>query len=100
MHELVQLIFSLVNAPLTVFLIGMLFYWLLVILGALDIHIFDTHIEIDKHFHVDKHINTPNKDIDLKDLANAEMNKNIRNRNRKLNLFKTILVYFKHTFSK
>jgi len=93
LQDILDLVFSYVNAPISVFLIGMLFYWLLVILGALDIHILDfdvhKHIEIDKHIEFDKDI-VPNKDfqvdkdIHLKDLANAEASRNIRKSNRKI----------------
>lgn len=103
MQDILDLVFSYVNAPISVFLIGMLFYWLLVILGALDIHILDfdvhKHIEIDKHIEFDKDI-VPNKDfqvdkdIHLKDLANAEASRNIRKSNRKISKTKAFLVFF------
>lgn len=103
MQNILDLVFSYVNAPISVFLIGMLFYWLLVILGALELNIFDfdvhKHIEIHKHIEFNKDI-IPNKDfqvdkdIHLKDLANAEVSKNIRKSNRRISKTKAFLVYF------
>lgn len=56
MLELLHFAFEPVNLPFTLLLIIVLLYWLTVIVGLLDVNVFDLHVDthIHPHVHVDK----------------------------------------------
>lgn len=62
MGELISTAFAPANLFLTIFLLLVLFYWLTVVLGALDMNSIDIEIDTDVHVDVDAHADV-NHDI-------------------------------------
>jgi hypothetical protein len=63
--ELLTAAFSAPNIIISFFLIAVLFYWLTVIVGAIDVDSFDVDIDIDADVDIHADINTPDKNVDV-----------------------------------
>lgn len=86
MESFVDILFSQVNATLTVFMILLVVYWLLTMISGID---FDWDVEIDVDAGVDGR-------ADFHDMANAELNKEdvVGERIKPLKWWQVFLIYF------
>lgn len=94
---MIELLFSLANAFLSVLLLGLLFYWILVIIGAATPEGIDIDINSSSDFDVKSDINLDyDAQTSVEDLSNVEIrNEDIRKRHQtKLSPIKVFLVYF------
>ncbi|MGG8497890.1 hypothetical protein ACQY1Q_15870 [Tenacibaculum sp. TC6] len=91
MNSLTDLVFSTVNAPLTILLIVLGSYRLFTMLVGLDLD-FDIDIDVD----IDTDIDIDSTGVDLEDVTNIELKKEavVGERRRKLKWWQVILLYF------
>jgi len=106
MQELYNILFSMVNTPLTIIMIGMIVYWIFALIGAFDINAFDVEADlgIDTDLDIDIDVDT-DLDVDtdfeiesdfggVEDVAGFRGKDLEGKRRRKLSTFKMLLVFF------
>lgn len=92
MKELIDILFSIVNGPLTILMIGLLIFWLLTIIGLFDMDSFDIDVDIDIDIDADVDMGT---DVMIDDFSGTRGEDIIREQKRKkLSAFEVFLVYF------
>ena len=81
MENIIDIIFSSVNLPLSIFTIILILYWLLTMISGID---FDLDIDIDAG--LDANTGLESSNIDFEDVANAEFNEKDVAGNRRMQL--------------
>lgn len=91
MENLIDIIFSSVNLPLSIFTIILILYWVLTIISGID---FDLDLDIDAAFEANTGLESGN--IDFEDVSNAEFNEKdvAGNRRKPLKWWQVFLIYF------
>jgi len=90
--ELIDILFSIVNGPLTILMIGLIIYWLLTTFGLFDMDSFDIDVDLDIDIDADVDLGT---DVIIDDFSGARGEDVIREQKRKkLSPFEVFLVYF------
>ncbi len=93
--ELIDIIFSPVNAPLSIFVILLVLYWLSSMFLGIDADLdFDADIDVDTDLDFESGMESGN--VDLSDVSNVELNKEdvVPNRRKPLKWWQIVLIYF------
>jgi hypothetical protein len=93
---MLELLFSEVNIGLTIFVIILVTYWLISMIGGLDFDIdFDVDVDVDADFDVDVDTGS-GVESGIQDTANVEVNKDdvVGKRRKPLKWWQIILIYF------
>ncbi len=91
MEELTNIIFSLVNGPISVILIGLLIYWLFTAFGVFDMDSFDIDVDLDLDLDIDADLGA---DVIVDDFSGVKGEEALRKKRKKLSAFEVFLVYF------
>lgn len=91
MSDLIRELFALANAPLSVFMIAMILYWLLTAFGIFDMDNFDVDVDLDMDMDIDADIDA---EIDDFSGTRGEDIQEGKPRKRRLNLLEVFLIYF------
>lgn len=91
MEELQHIIFSLVNGPISVVLIGLLIYWLFTAFGVFDADSFDIDVDLDLDVDIDADLGT---DVIVDDFSGVKGEEALKKKRKKLSAFEVFLVYF------
>ena len=93
MGELQHIIFSLVNGPLSVILVGLLIYWVFTTFGVFDPDSFDIDVDFDADIDIDIDADI-GTDVIVDDFSGAKGEEVLKNKKKKLSPFEVFLVYF------
>lgn len=93
MSHLFHELFALVNIPLTIFMIGLLAYWIFTAFGIFDVSNFEVDIDLDVDMDVDADIDVDSEIDDFSGARGEDANQE-RKRPRKLSFFEVFMVYF------
>jgi|TARA_R110002096_G_scaffold109887_1_gene240272 hypothetical protein len=90
-ENIIDIIFSSVNLPLSIFTIILILYWLLTMISGID---FDLDIDVDAG--LDANTGLESSNIDFEDVSNAEFNEKdvAGNRRMQLKWWQVFLIYF------
>ncbi|WP_040417111.1 hypothetical protein [Cyclobacterium qasimii] len=93
MENIIDIIFSNVNLPLSIFTIILILYWLLTMISGIDFDL-DIDVDVDAGFEADTGLESGN--IDFEDVSNAEFNEKdvAGNRRKQLKWWQVFLIYF------
>ena len=91
MENIIDIIFSSVNLPLSIFTIILILYWLLTMISGID-----SDLDIDVDAGLDANTGLESSNIDFEDVANAEFNEKdvAGNRRMQLKWWQVFLIYF------
>lgn len=93
MKELIEILFSIVNGPLSILLLGLIIYWLFTAFGVFDMDSFDIDVDVDVDVDLDMDLDV-DSDISTKDFSGARAEDVRSGRRRKLSVLEVFLVFF------
>ena len=97
MTNLTDILFSEVNATLSILLILLLVYWIITMIGGLDFDLdFDVEVDVDIGAEIEVDSGIEGGNMDFEDISNTEVNQEdvVGKRRKPLKWWQIFLIYF------